>query len=496
MSSALKKETLKGVVWMTLGTGGQQVSSFIIMMVLARLLGPQAYGVVGIASVLLEILNYIGRAGLPEVLVQRSNPTQDDLSTAFWTSFLFGSLLTLLLYLSAPALALIFHEPQLERVIQFMAPSCLLSAISAVQEALLRRTFQFKSFALRNVTATTLGGITAIIMAVNGFGVMSLVAQRLVLVTYLTASLWYIVKWVPNPTFSIATARGQLKDGSIIAGASLLGSGNQRLIDLIIGYFLGTVALGYMRIAWRGLDLLLDLSIRPMSNVIFSSFAKLQDDKEALERAYLRIIQLAAIFSLPLFLGTGLIAPEFITLLFGAQWQPSVILMQILTLTSFFVPLLYFRPMLFIATGRMKEVLYLHTIEFLIGVGATIVFCQFGIEGAAAGNVVRMAVATPVILYYVQKYTGISARATLKKVTGPVTAALFMTSSLFLFRTSLPASAQGLPLAAALVVLGAMIYVSILYLGFRPSTLEAQETMLSVLPPRISALFKKFGALF
>ncbi len=471
------------------GTGGQQIANFAIMLVLARNLGPAAFGLVGIATVFIDIFSLIGRAGLTEVLIQNQNASQQELSTGFWTSLCFGIFLGAASFFGAPWLARVFAEPGLDPVMKFLSISCVFNTLGTVHEALLRRSFGFKALALRNVTATIASGAVAIVLALNDFGAMSLVAQRIVATAWLVAALWFSVRWIPSFRFSMAVCRKQLRMGVAVAGSSLLGTGNQKIIDLLVGYFLGTTALGYLRIAWKGLDLLLNLCVVPASSVIFTSLSHLQNDAAALARAYQRMVQMTALLIYPVFLGAAVVAPELIALAFGPQWEPSVLLMQFLTLMAFFIPLAYYRNNILLAAGRADQVFFLSLVSFIVSLVVSLIAVQIGIEATALGNTIRVALVTPVTLAVIQKYTGAKAMDTIKGSFPPAVAAVGMVGCLMLVRAagampSWPVFSIGIN-----VLLGAAIYAAILFIFFRGCWQEAARHV----PGRFISFRRKGG---
>lgn len=434
---SLRKHTVTGVFWMVLGTGGQTLFQFVLFIVLARALGPEAFGVVGIATAFIDISNLMGRAGLTEVLVQRQEMTDEELDTAFWSSFAIGTLLTLAMFFGAQSLADLFKVPELKIVMQILSPMSLLFAAGTVYEAKLRRSFGFRAIAARNVSATMVSGTIAMVMALTGFGVFSLVAQRL------TYYIWYIIailvatRWLPSPRFRWRIALDQLNSGLAVSLSSLLGTGNQRVLDLIVGYFVGAQGLGYLRIAWRGIDLLLELSIRPVTTVTLTSLARLQNDRPALIQAYLRLVHMTAVFIYPLFVGAAIVAPELLTLMFGTKWQASIPLMQILAQIAFFVPLLYYKTNALMAIGLMWQVLLINVVEFVLSASVGVVAAQYGVEGAAIGNVIRMLLATPVILFALKAWVGIPIGRTIGVAVYPAIATAVMAGVLILLRPHL-----------------------------------------------------------
>ncbi|WP_199088320.1 lipopolysaccharide biosynthesis protein [Bosea sp. ASV33] len=470
MEKTSHSRTVSGIAWMILGSGGQTVFQFVLFIVLARELGPQAFGLVGIAAVFIELSGALGRAGLTEVIIQQKSLHDDEASTAFWSSIGIGTVFTVTLFALSGPMESAFSAPGLKPVMELLSLTCLLFAGGAVYEAMLRREFGFKALAARNVTATLVSGVVALVMALTGFGVYSLVAQRLIYMAWLLVAMVYATRWWPRMVWKPATARRQLAGGSTLAVASVLGSGNQRIIDLIVGYVLGATALGYLRISWRALDLLQELSIRPITAVTLTSLSRLQDDRPAFVRGYLRLVQMTAVFAYPMFLGAAVIAPELIAVMFGPQWAPSVPLMQILTLTVIFVPLVFYKSNALMAVGAMRMVLAVNVFEFGASAIVAYVSARYGLEAAAAGNIVRLAVVTPVIFWSVARSAGISAIATLRAVAMPLLASAIMIAVLLLLKSAVPA-VPPIVTIAYLAVAGVVVYAGALSL-LQPALLK------------------------
>jgi PST family polysaccharide transporter len=151
-----------------------------VFIALARTLSPEAFGIVAIATAVIDLLNFIGRGGITEVLVQRRELDPRAMNAGFLASLICGAVLTLALIAAAPVFAQVFGTPELRSVMTLLAPICLLYAAGAVYEGILRHAFQFKQLALRNTTSTVVSGLIALAMALTGWGVWALVAQRLV----------------------------------------------------------------------------------------------------------------------------------------------------------------------------------------------------------------------------------------------------------------------------------------------------------------------------
>lgn len=422
----LSRHTATGVFWMILGSGGQTAFQFVLFVFLARQLGPEAFGLLGLASIFVEISSTLSRTGLTEVLVQRATVSDEQYSTAFWSAFGVGLFFAALQFFGAGAIAQAFGEPELALVMKLLAPVSVVYAMGAVYEARLMRSFGFRALAGRNVTATLVSGMLAMVMAFLGLGVLALVFQRLVHVFWMLGAMVVTSTWRPTFTWQRQEAEGQLRGGSVLALSSILISGNQRMFDLILGYSLGAVALGYFRIAWRGLELMTEFSIRQINAVALSSLSRLQHDLAQLRAAFLNLVHLTAIFIYPLFLGAAVVAPELIRLMFGRQWEPSVVPMQIMTLIAIPWPLVYYRVNVCMAVGAIKTVFLTNLLEFTVTCVVAFATARSGLEVAAAGSVLRLLVILPIMLPVVQRAAGIPAAATIAVVCRPLLAASTM----------------------------------------------------------------------
>lgn len=453
-----------GVAWSMSGAAGQAIAQLVVFVVLARVLTPEVFGVVAIASALIDILNIIGRAGLVEVLVHRSEVNDRDLNSGFCASFIIGAVLTLALFASAPLLASSFDAPELDHVVKWLSPVCLLFSIGAVYEAVMRRNFQFKQLALRNATATLVSGVVAIGMALEGYGVYALVAQRLILTVWALLAMAWSSGWLPSTNIDVDDMMAQTRQGFSIVLSSILGTGNQRLVDLIVGYFLGAVQLGYLRIAWRVLDLIIEIAVRPVSNVMLTTLTNARVAGRPMGEEYISIIRYASVFIIPLFLGFSSVSHEAITTIFGAKWERSADLLSILSFSGLLVPLIYFKSSLLIASSRFNHVVYLNSIEFLISLGIVAAFAPFGLTSAAIGNVVRTAVATPIILFYLQRLLHVSGWRSMKVSMPAIAASLGMVLAVYVAKSLLSAHVNAYAGLVIYVSVGAAMFLALLLL--------------------------------
>ncbi len=455
------------VAWGAGGAAGQALFQLLVFIALARTLSPQAFGVVAIATAVIDLLNFIGRGGITEVLVQRRDLEPRAMNAGFLASLICGGLLTLALILAAPLFARVFGTPELRGVMTALAPICLLYAAGAVYEGMLRHAFQFKQLALRNTTSTLVSGLIALALALTGWGVWALVAQRLVATVWSLAAMMVATRWLPGRDLDPRELLTQLRQGSAVALSSVLGAGNQRIVDLVVGYFLGPTLLGYLRVAWRMLDLLFEVVVRPIGNVSLTSLPKARHAGRSLETEYLALIRYASLVILPMFLGLSVVAADMVPLIFGAQWRTSAQLLAILCFIGLFTPLTYFRSSALIAQGAYRHVLLVNLGEFVLSLLCAIAFTPFGLTSATIGYFARAALAAPLTMLYLERVAGISALRSARAALPAMVSACCMLGATHIVRLALPLEIGAAWRVAALIGTGALAYVAAILLADR-----------------------------
>ena len=472
-TSNLVKLATGGALWTAVASIGQQLFNFFIYVLLARQLGPFEFGVVAIATIFLDILTYIGRLGLTEALVQRASLDDTSTSSAFWFSAGLGVICAAGLWASAGPIAGYFDSQSLELVVRWLAPVVLFNALGTVPEALLQRDFGFKALGIRTLVTTLVGGAVAVVMAFAHYGALSLVAQRLIAAILLSAITWHSARWLPKIKFSASDCAGLLHTGVALATSSLLAMGNQRVLDAVIGRLLGAIPLGFLRIAWRGPEAVQMLVMRPLAQISLPLFSRLQTNPARLAAAYIRLSGLTALVVLPIFSGLILVAPEFVEIVFGPQWIPSIPVMQVLLLSVLTMPLIWFKSSLLIAAGHSRLVLVLNLIEFVLSVTIVGVSCRYGLIGAAWGNVARTIVATIPILWALDRFAAVSWRGLLRSNVPAIISATLMTMVGAVLRGYLPAELRPELKVVIFGILCCAAYSAILLVFFRHSLMSA-----------------------
>ena len=403
----LRRRLAHGGFWAAAETWGQQLVNFVIFAVLARLLGPEAYGLLALAMVIPALGELIlMRGGWGEALIQRQTLEPAHVDSVFWLLVVLSCLIGALTALGAWPLALAFGVPDLAPLIPWLALTIPLAALYAVPDALMRRELRFAPLAARTLLATTLGGVTGIAAALMGYGVWSLVVQQVVQRAVATAALWLACAWRPSWRFS-RRHYGELHRFSVASlGERLLIYADEFVPRLILGHYLGPVALGYYVLARKLLDLMTEALVQPFVKVAMPVFAHLQDDALKARRILVDGTRLAAAIAFPAFAGLALVAPDLLPVAFGEPWRPAVPATQVLALVGLTLPMSYFAAALMRGRGRAGWQLLIGavgTVLIVVGVASA---GPFGLVAAAVAIMARFFLLVPLRLAVARRVLG------------------------------------------------------------------------------------------
>lgn len=464
---ALKQQVFIGSVWSLAGTAGQQTVSFILFVMLARLLSPADFGVMALAAVVIDLLALVGCLGQVQALVQRRELDDTAASTSFWMLQAIGVAMTAVVFFTAPLVAYFFTLPTLEPVLQLLAPVCLLQTLSAVHEAWLRRTFGFKWLAARTVLASIFGGIVSVGMALYGFGIYAIVGQRLIIAFVLTVMVWWSSPWRPKWLWSKADALSLARVGTDISLVTFLQIVNVRIIDVAVGYLFGPQILGQLRIAWRLFDFVMAVAVQPVVNVSLSALSRMQGNGAAMASATIRLIGVSGTALFPLFFGIAVVAPDVMPALFGHQWDHAILFIQILAPISVAATINYFLSSALTAAGRTRWILWQALAQVLLAVVLTVASAPFGVVPVLVANVIRASVIAIANVWLLKLAIGASPKALGRALMPPLVAAAAMTAVLVAARPLfLELTDIALLRAIATAVVGAVLFVSLLWFGF------------------------------
>lgn len=428
----LKARVVKASLWSVAGGAGQQATSFIVFLYLARVLDPAAIGLVAFAAVLLDIITSVVKLGSVEAL-QRQSPDRKAESALLALLAITGTAGSALLVAAAFMARFAGYGAQLATIFLLLAPISLLQALNSVPEALLRRDLNFRPLTIRTWIGTFAGALTALFMVKAGFGVYALVGQRVAQVLASMLLLWSHLSWRPIFSLNLKPALPTAKLGIQVLVASLAGLLNARIADLITGAFLGPAALGLQRMGWRFMDVMAQMAILPLTTVALTTFSKLKDDRVALGRAYLRMMQFVAIATLPAFFGIGAIAHPVIQLILGDKWIGAVPVFQILGVLMMAGSVNYFFSPIMVACGRVDIVMKQSAIQIIICVPLLWLGAKAGLVGVLTAHAVRAWIVAAFNVSAVERVVGVSRTRVLGSILPSAICSIAMCTVIWIF---------------------------------------------------------------
>ncbi|MCB2407987.1 lipopolysaccharide biosynthesis protein [Hymenobacter lucidus] len=353
---SLTMTTVQGVKWSTAATILTAIMQVGYTAVMARLLSPAAFGVVALANVVLRFGGYFAQMGMEQAIIQKQDLTKEDIRAAFTASVALGIVFGGLLILLAPLSIYVFHEPEVVPVAQVLAFSLLLTGLSATALSLLRRTMQFRTLALVEVSSyvVSYGGV-GVTMALSGYGVWSLVAASVAQGLLVGLLAYLVTRHSVLPLLSWEHYRPLWHYGSRISLISFLEFIGSSLDTLIIGRVLGTAMLGIYNRAWMLVALPMYMLTTSVSKVIFPAFSQVQADQARMRNVYLSSVTLVAALILPTAAGMLVAAPELVYSLLGPKWDASIPLLRVMSFTSGLMLITMFGGIVSDARARLRE---------------------------------------------------------------------------------------------------------------------------------------------
>lgn len=327
----LRRQATAGVFWVGISTAVNTVFRMLIRYVLVRMLLPAEFGLVAMASMAIDFLQMFRELGFASALIYRKGDVRKAADTMFISVMVIAIVLFALAYLGAPLVAIFFRAPELTNVLRVLSVNIIISAFGQVQFSLLAKELAFRAKLLPDLVPTIVYGVTAVALALMRFGVWSLVIASVVDSALTSLLSWIVVPWwKPQLRFDKQEAKELFDYGKHIVGSSLLIYAITNLDNSFVGRVLGEEALGLYKGAYDQANLPATQISRIIGQVLFPAYSKMQDDLEAMKRAFFRTLHYVALLVVPVTFGMIAFASPFIITLYGTNWAPAVVPLQIL----------------------------------------------------------------------------------------------------------------------------------------------------------------------
>lgn len=348
--SGLAQAAVRGTSWTYIAFYSGKLMVFFSMIVLARLLTKDDFGVVGYALAILGFLDVVKDLGIGSAIIYYKDRQVAD--TAFWLNLVMGVSLFLLVWALAPFISIYFNDPRAAQVTRVLALSFPLSALGSTHEALLIKDLQFGKKFLPDIARALTKGVIAISLAFMGFGPWSLIYSQLVGVLIAVVVLWRLVRWRPSMAFDSEGAWSLLTFGLPIVGMNIISAFALNVDYLLVGRYLGSEALGVYALAFRIPELTILQFCVIVAQVIFPVFNKMRDDVGALKAGFLETARYVALITVPVGLGMALLAEPFVLAFFGEKWIDAVPVMRAIAIYSLLISLGFNAGDVYKAQGR------------------------------------------------------------------------------------------------------------------------------------------------
>ncbi|MBR5835352.1 MAG: lipopolysaccharide biosynthesis protein [Bacteroidales bacterium] len=368
MAEGIKNKAIKGVGWSFADNILNQGVTFLVGLVLARLLSPEEYGLIGIIAIFIAVFNSIVDSGFSNALIRKNDAGDADYNTVFITNMVMSVLLFCVMFLCAPLIASFFNRPQLIPLTKVMASVVIINAFAIIQRTILVKKVDFKTQTKVSAIASVASGVVGIGMASGGLGVWSLVGQQLSRQFLNSLFLWVFAKWYPRLQFSVKSFKELFNFGWKLMVSGLIDTVWREIYQVIIGKFYSPATLGqYTRAHQFGSIFSTNLTA-VVQRVSYPVLSEIQGDLAKLKNAYKKVIKVTMLITFSCMLGLAAIAEPMIVSLIGDQWLPAVPFLQILCFSMMLYPLHAINLNMLQVQGRSDLFLRLEIIKKMIAV--------------------------------------------------------------------------------------------------------------------------------
>jgi len=398
--NSLKKKSIHGVSWSLVDNISNSGITFLVGIVLARILSPAEFGILGMITVFITISNAIVDSGFSSALIRKTDAKDIDYNTVFYFNLILGFVLYIILFFCSPAISRFFNEPVLVPITRVLGIILIINAFAIIQRTLLVKQVDFKTQTKISLIASITSGIIGIVMALYGFGVWSLVVQQLSRQLLYTIFLWVFNSWFPVWEFSKQSFMELFGFGSKLMISGLIDAIYKNIYYLIIGKFYSAVQLGqYTRAEQFNMVFSSNLT-SVVQRVSYPVLSSIQDEGERLKQAYRRVIKSTMLVTFACMLGLAAVAKPLILILIGDKWLPAVIFIQILCFAEMLYPLHAINLNMLQVKGRSDLFLKLEIIKKVIAILPISLGIFYGIEFMLIGSVFISFIAYILNSYY------------------------------------------------------------------------------------------------
>lgn len=431
---SLKNKTIKGVGWSAADALLGQGVTFIVGLVLARLLSPDEYGLIGICLIFTTVLNGIVDSGFSNALIRKKEVTDEDYNTMFTTNMAISIVLYVLLFISAPLVSDFFHRIELTALVRVTGLILFLNALSITQVTILTKNIDFKTKTKASLVSAIISGVIGIAMAFMGYGVWSLVAQQLSKQLLYTLCLWVLNKWWPKFTFYNDSFKYMWGFGWKLLASGILNNVWNQLYQVVIGRCYTSSTLGHYTRANECASIFSSNLTTIIQRVTFPVLSELQDDKKKLLVSYRKLIKVSMFVTVICMFALGAMAEPMIYSLIGPQWHQAATFLPFICITMSLYPLHAINLNMLQVQGRSDLFLYLEIVKKIITLIPIFIGAFIGVYWMLCASIFTGFIAFLLNSWFTGKFLNYSSWQQLKDVLPSYLIALFIGFIVYLLK--------------------------------------------------------------
>ena len=397
--ASLKDKTIHGFFWSFIDNFAGQGINFIVGIILARLLTPKEFGLIGMITVFIAISGSFVNSGFSQALIRKKDCSETDYSTVFYFNLFVGLFFFGVRFIAAPLISRFFNEPQLTELVRVIGSVIVIESLTIIQRTTLTKRVDFKLQTKISVISSIFSGSIGITMAVAGFGVWSLVAKTVSQQSMNSFLLWLLNRWRPFFVFSLESFKNLFSFGYKLLLSGLIDTIYRNIYYLIIGKYFSAVELGFYTRATQFNELPSQNINGIISRVSYPVLAQMQDNKEQLKAGYKKLIKGTMLITFVLMILMAATSESMIITLIGEKWRNSVIYLQLLCFVGMMYPLHSLNLNMLNVSGRSDLFLKLEVIKKILAIPTIIIGVFFGIKIMIAGMIINSLIA-----YYLNSY--------------------------------------------------------------------------------------------
>lgn len=469
-----RSSVFTNLIWRFAERCGAQLVAFIVSVILARILAPEAYGTIALITVFTTILQVFVDSGLGNALIQKKDADNVDFSTVFYTNIIFCLILYSGIFAGAPLIATFYHDPTLIPLIRVLSLTVVISGVKNVQQAYVSRNMLFKKFFFSTLGGTIGAAVVGIYLAYAGYGVWALVAQQVLNLTVDTLILWVTVKWRPERVFSFQRLKVLFSFGSKLLVSGLIDTVYNNIRQLIIGKMYTSADLAYYNRGKQFPNLIVNNINISIDSVLLPTMSKAQENALQVKKMTRRSIKTSTYIMAPLMLGLAFTAPTIIELILTEKWLPCVPYLQIFCISYLFYPIHTANLNAIKAMGRSDLFLKLEIQKKIVGMLLLVSTMWFGVMAMAYSLLISSVVSQIINAWPNKKLLDYSYWNQLKDILPSILQAIVMGMCI------VPVMLLRLPALVTLILqilIGAMIYIGISAIMKNESFLYLLDTL-------------------